>query len=321
MNADDYLQRTHEQLTDWLTAQGLQTWACIKAEHSHKTARLLPLLDNLPKRPTTPLDLAGDSLVFGGQGPPSLVEALQSLKPWRKGPFRIGGVDITSEWNCAIKWRRFENAIAALLPASRVLDLGGGNGYFAWRCLLAGASATLVVDPNPLAWAQWLACQHYAGDQRAGFLPCSLEKLPVEPGSGFDLILCLGVIYHSPAPFALLRKLRELLAPGAILVIESLVIDGDAERVLTPTHRYAAMPNVWAIPSTLALERWLKRCGFKRVELIAPAAYTKAEEQSASVWSQPFSLADALKPDAPTTTIEGYPAPQRAIFMADPDIS
>jgi tRNA (mo5U34)-methyltransferase len=76
------------------------------------------------------------------------------------------------------------------------------------------------------------------------------------------------------------------------------------------------MRNVWFIPSPATLEGWLHRAGFRDARLI-DCTVTGVEEQHATDWMRFESLADFLDPTDPTRTIEGHPAPCRAIFLAN----
>jgi tRNA (mo5U34)-methyltransferase len=75
------------------------------------------------------------------------------------------------------------------------------------------------------------------------------------------------------------------------------------------------MKNVWFIPAPSLVERWLARAGFTDIRLLDMAP-TGVEEQRATRWMDGASLADALDPDHPGRTIEGEPAPVRAIWSA-----
>ena len=83
-----------------------------------------------------------------------------------------------------------------------------------------------------------------------------------------------------------------------------------------PTDRYAQMSNVWFIPSAKAMILWLERAGFKHVKVV-DSALTSIAEQRKTEWIDGHSLADFLHPNDPTLTIEGYPAPNRAVFIAN----
>ncbi|SFT44852.1 tRNA 5-methoxyuridine(34)/uridine 5-oxyacetic acid(34) synthase CmoB [Halomonas saccharevitans] len=242
---------------------------------------------------------------------------LRKLMPWRKGPFCLGGVNIDTEWRSDWKWQRVAPHLAPL-NGRRVLDVGGGSGYHAWRMAGAGAAFVLVIDPSPRFFWQFRAVRHFVGDadgHRTHFLPVGIEDVP-ERLAFFDTVFSMGVLYHRPSPLEHLVQLKEALRPGGELVLETLVVEGDATTVLLPGERYAAMPNVYFLPSSAALCQWLERCGFHNVRVVDEAA-TTTEEQRASDWMTFQSLADFLDPDDPIRTREGYPAPRRAVIMAN----
>jgi tRNA (mo5U34)-methyltransferase len=109
--------------------------------------------------------------------------------------------------------------------------------------------------------------------------------------------------------------LKNQLVSEGELVLETLVVEGDENQVLVPGERYAAMRNVWFIPSARAVKLWLEKCGFVDVR-IADQSITTTEEQRATDWMRTESLADFLDPQDPTRTREGYPAPMRALLIA-----
>jgi tRNA (mo5U34)-methyltransferase len=82
-----------------------------------------------------------------------------------------------------------------------------------------------------------------------------------------------------------------------------------------PEERYAQMNNVWFIPSCRMLHRWLKRAGMKDIHII-DISVTTTEEQRSTEWMRFQSLSDFLNPLNPQQTIEGYPAPRRAVITA-----
>jgi len=88
------------------------------------------------------------------------------------------------------------------------------------------------------------------------------------------------------------------------------------EQVLIPEERYARMRNVWFVPTPNALLTWLGRCGFRgaRVLDVTP---TTGREQRSTDWMRFQSLADFLDTADPARTVEGLPAPQRGIFIAE----
>ncbi len=243
----------------------------------------------------------------------ALTQALQRFHPWRKGPFHIHGVDIDTEWRSDWKWQRLQPHIHSL-EQRLVLDVGCGNGYHGWRMLGAGARYVIGIDPSLLSVMQFYSIAHFIQPDNFQVLPLGIEALPARL-QAFDTVFSMGVLYHRKSPLEHLMTLRDCLRPGGELVLETLVIEGKKGEVLVPEGRYAKMRNVWFLPSCDTLLSWLKRCGFKHAQLV-DVNQTSLEEQRRSTWMQFESLKDFLDPQDVNKTIEGLPAPKRAIIVA-----
>ena len=178
----------------------------------------------------------------------------------------------------------------------------------------AGASSAVGIDPNWLFFCQFLAAKTYLPDQSAWHLPLALEELPGKL-EGFDTVFSMGVLYHRRSPIDHLLELKDCLLNGGELVLETLVVEGDAQQALMPEDRYAMMRNVWFLPSVPALELWLRRAGFVDVRCV-DVSRTSVEEQRSTEWMKFQSLPDFLDPADHNRTIEGLPAPTRAVLIA-----
>jgi len=176
-----------------------------------------------------------------------------------------------------------------------------------------GANFVVGIDPSDLFLCQFQAIKHYHQDDNVHLLPLGVEALPEL--KAFDTVFSMGVLYHRRSPIDFLAQLKAQLRPGGELVLETLVVEGDEHTVLVPTDRYAKMRNVWFIPSTAALKLWMERVGFKDVQ-VKDCAITTLEEQRKTQWMENESLVDFLDPNDTSKTIEGYPAPLRAILTA-----
>lgn len=240
-------------------------------------------------------------------------QQLMLLSPWRKGPYEFFGVQVDTEWHSDWKWDRIKDYIQPL-NGRRVLDVGGGNGYHGWRMAGAGAKLVINVDPSKLFLMQYQAMRGYLGDRGVYQLPLGIDDIPRKL-QAFDTVFSMGVLYHRRSPIDHILHLRECLRPGGQLVLETLVIEGDENTVLVPDDRYAQMNNVWFIPSCNMLRRWLNRAGMKDVHVV-DVSVTTTEEQRSTEWMQYQSLSDFLNPLNPGQTIEGYPAPTRAVLIA-----
>ncbi len=251
-----------------------------------------------------------------------LRELLLQFHPWRKGPFCVNGVFIDTEWRSDWKWDRlsphldFRNRV--------ILDVGCGNGYFGWRMVDSGARMVCGLDPFMLYVMQFEAIRKVMQSSRHVSVREAAQKNFVLPVGDsvlrdglrcFDVTLSMGVLYHHRSPIEHLRTLWSSIRPGGQLVLETLVVEGGDNDVLVPEDRYAMMRNVWFIPSVPLLMRWLRRTGFKDARLVDVSPTTIAEQRS-TPWMTFASLPDFLDSTDPTRTVEGYPAPLRAMIIA-----
>lgn len=239
-------------------------------------------------------------------------EVLLQLSPWRKGPFDVGGVLVDSEWRSDMKWRRVQSAID--VSGKRVLDVGCGNGYYGLRMLGAGAGVVVGIDPTLLYVMQFRALQTYLPTLPMQVLPLRLEEMP-DGRPAFDSVFSMGVLYHQRSPIDHLLQLRKQVVPGGELLLETLVLPGEEAKARTPRGRYARMRNVWALPTVAELEIWLQRAGF-RDTVCHGTTRTGTEEQRSTEWMSFESLREALDPADPALTVEGWPAPTRAVITA-----
>ncbi|GFM55264.1 tRNA -methyltransferase [Pseudomonas cichorii] len=300
-------------LAEW--ANGLQAQLDTKMAKGHgDLQRWQSALDALPPLTAERVELA-DSFTLevecDDETRTRLRQALMGLSPWRKGPFDVFGVHIDTEWRSDWKWSRVSPHLD--LKGKRILDVGCGNGYYQWRMLGAGAESVIGVDPNWLFFCQFQAMQRYLPDLPAWHLPFALEDLPANL-EGFDTVFSMGVLYHRKSPVDHLLALKDCLVKGGELVMETLVVPGDAQQVLVPEDRYAQMRNVWFLPSVPALELWLRRAGFVDVRCV-DVSTTTVQEQRSTEWMRYQSLGDFLDPTDHSRTIEGLPAPMRAVIV------
>ncbi|MFB4339170.1 tRNA 5-methoxyuridine(34)/uridine 5-oxyacetic acid(34) synthase CmoB [Pantoea sp. CS_6] len=238
---------------------------------------------------------------------------LRNLMPWRKGPYSLYGTEINTEWRSDWKWDRVLPHISSLAGRT-VLDVGCGSGYHMWRMIGAGAHLVVGIDPMQLFLCQFEAVRKLLNDdRRAHLLPLGIEQLPVL--QAFDTVFSMGVLYHRRSPLDHLMQLKNQLVSGGELVLETLVIEGDVNQVLVPGERYAQMRNVYFIPSAEALKSWLEKCGFVDVRIV-DFAVTTTDEQRRTDWMTSESLAEFLDPADSSKTVEGYPAPLRAVLVA-----
>lgn len=239
---------------------------------------------------------------------------LQQFMPWRKGPYQIGNLQLNSEWRGDMKWHRLDSQIKSL-QGKTVLDVGAGNGYFSYLMAIAGAEIVLGIEPFLLFNYQYQAIRSLINNPPNAFvLPLRLEQMP--DTNVFDGVFSMGVLYHQKDPITHLRQLNNKLANDGELVLETLIIDPQHGTHIVPKGRYAKMRNVWCLPTIETLKIWLFDAGFGHIKL-ADVTQTTTKEQQSTDWvgNNAQSLKDFLDPHNPNLTIEGLPAPKRAIFI------
>lgn len=310
LGAGNWAQLLAEQLADAFDERGhgdLRKWREAVDELPNLKPSRVNLLDSVSIGRST--DVSGQEQL--------LIQGIQKLHPWRKGPYQLYGVDVDTEWRSDWKWDRLKSHIAPLRNRT-VLDIGCGNGYHCWRMLGAGARLVIGIDPTLLSVMQFQAVRKlYAADAAVYLLPLGVEQLPTEMKL-FDTVFSMGVLYHRRSPIDHLLELKGCLRPGGELVLETLVVEGGMDTLLFPESRYAQMRNVWFLPSCELLMRWMRRCGFKNIKL-CDVAKTTVDEQRSTQWMRFNSLKDFLDPNNAELTCEGLPAPVRAIVVANTD--
>ncbi len=233
------------------------------------------------------------------------------LRPWRKGPFDIFGTFIDSEWNSSIKYNLLSKHFN--LKDKNVADIGCNNGYYMFRMLEQNPRKIVGFDPSPLYLTQFNFINHFLKTD------ITYELLGIEHlefyEEKFDVIFCLGVLYHRSDPISSLKSLKKGLQKDGELYLDTFMIDSEEEVALTPKNRYSKIPNIYFIPSIPALKNWCIRAGFKTVDILQ-VSKTDQNEQRKTDWIQGESLSDFLNPDNPNLTIEGYPAPKRVYIRA-----
>lgn len=314
-----YMRIDNSSLVAWLKTLRPAVLSALNSNRWGDLPRWLAAVEKMPHADPTQIDLNSPAVSVGNQSDmsqdqQSTVKALlKELHPWRKGPFHFFGIDIDTEWRSDLKWDRLKDHIAPL-DGRTVLDVGCGNGYHCWRMAGAGAGQVYGIDPTMLYVIQFQLMQKYINKPEVNVFPIGIDDMP-EKLEMFDTVFSMGLLYHRRAPFDHLLQLKSLMRPGGEMVLETLVIEGQEGEVLSPTGRYAKMPNVWFIPSVKTLNAWIARMGFQNVRCV-DVTKTTSDEQRVTEWMGFHSLNDFLDPKDSNLTIEGYPAPRRAVFIA-----
>ncbi|EKO0377349.1 tRNA 5-methoxyuridine(34)/uridine 5-oxyacetic acid(34) synthase CmoB [Campylobacter jejuni] len=247
------------------------------------------------------------NLSTNSQAKDEILAIAKELKPWRKGPFKIEDLFIDTEWQSFIKFnilKPFMNEISQKCVA----DIGCNNGYYMFKMLEFNPAKLIGFDPSIKYRLQFELINALAKT------PIKYELLGVEDlpnyGLKFDVIFCLGVIYHRSDPIKMLKDLKAGLNKNGVVFLDTMYIEDEREIALVPNKTYSKIPNIYFVPSINALKNWCKRAGFKEFEVLATKK-TDENEQRKTEWIDSFSLENFLDPKDKNLTIEGYEAPKR----------
>ncbi len=235
---------------------------------------------------------------------PEIKELALMLKPWRKGPFKINDLFIDSEWKSYIKWNSLKPHLN--LENKDILDVGCNNGYYMFRMLEMNPKSITGFDPSVLFNLQFDFINQFI-KSNIDYKLLGVEHIPYYEKK-FDVIFCMGVLYHRRDPIDMLKELKAGLKKDGEVILDTLIIEGNEDIALCPV-RYAKMKNVYFIPTLKALYNWIEKAKFSNVEFIGKR-YTTTYEQRKTEWIDGESLENFLSKDE-TKTIEGYEPPLR----------
>jgi len=229
------------------------------------------------------------------------------LRPWRKGPFQVFDTFIDSEWRSYIKYNLIRPYFN--LEDKIVGDIGCSNGYYLFRMLEDEPKKIVGFDPSALCKMQFDFIDHFAKTD-IKFELLGVEHLPFYEHK-FDILFCLGVLYHRSDPVKTLKELWGALNKNGEVILDTFMIDGDEPYSLCPAKTYSKIPNIYFIPTIKALKNWSEKAKFSSFEVLKIKKTQKSEQRRTS-WILGESLGDFLDPNNPELTTEGYPAPKRA---------
>jgi SAM-dependent methyltransferase len=184
-------------------------------------------------------------------------------------------------------------ALAAAGPHATVIDLACNEGWFSQRALEWGAARVLGVDIRPeLIRRAELIRDHFAIDaERLQFRCADVFDLDLAALGRFDVVLCLGLVYHLEDPVGAMRIASAL--SRCLCVIETQLTrqhqaitlgNGRSGQYEESPASYAAIVEtdyesnmlasaggvVSLIPNRAALAQAAGAAGFTRLEFAVP---------------------------------------------------
>lgn len=244
-------------------------------------------------------------------------KGLEDLRPWRKGPLCPFDIPVDAEWRSNLKWDRVLKHLDEIgldLKGKRVADIGCNNGYYMFKMLKYNPEIVIGFDPTMRYFMQFHYLHRLNPDPRLHYELLGAEHLPFYSNL-FDVMFCMGILYHNVNPLGILRGLHKSIKKGGTIIIESQGIPGDEAVALFPEERYAKVKGNYFIPTVKCLENWLTKANFENIQTFHVHKLDNSEQRRTN-WMRWESLDDFLDPNDPTKTVEGYPAPIRIYTTA-----
>lgn len=113
--------------------------------------------------------------------------------------------------------------ITEMVAGKKILSLGSYEGNFEWRLAKAGAASVLGVEGDRANFAKCCVLQRTFSELPITFVQADIDDYVIKPYD-YDIIYCLGVLYHLERPHLLLEKFR---ASGArfVVITTQLAVD------------------------------------------------------------------------------------------------
>jgi tRNA (mo5U34)-methyltransferase len=117
---------------------------------------------------------------------------------------------------------------AGMFQGKRVLDLGCNAGFWALNAIEAGCDSVVGIDARPshIEQAQLVFSVRDVPAHRYRFLNDNVLTGNIDSWGGpFDIVLCLGLLYHVCKPMELLERISGVNSD--LLLIDSTVLNDD----------------------------------------------------------------------------------------------
>jgi tRNA (mo5U34)-methyltransferase len=235
-----------------------------------------------------------------------LKQMAQSVPFWWHS-IELGQGVVTNGFKTAEALKRDLNALH--LPELRgrtVLDIGAYDGFFSFEAERRGAERVVALDHYvwaldlPKTIAYWRECNdrgvpadpkneasRFYPEELPGMLAYNtahralgskvetvvqdfMEADPDQLGT-FDIVLFLGVLYHTQNPLEALKRVAALTRDMAVIETEAIALPGNEHRALCEFFEGAELnndPSNWWAPNEKAVAGMCRAAGFSRVKVV-----------------------------------------------------
>lgn len=156
-----------------------------------------------------------------------------------------------------------------------VLDIGAWDGFFSFEAEKRGAEYVLASDAPLEQGGTWAGTDgfkyaHNVLNSKVEWIAHNIEN-PRERQmnyTGFDLVLCYGVLYHLKSPLLAVENLMKLVKQDGMVLVETAISMNGEIPLLEYRPGFDGDPTNYFYPNTAWVEEAFKQNGAKSVQVI-----------------------------------------------------
>jgi SAM-dependent methyltransferase len=185
---------------------------------------------------------------------------VQNFGPWRGYQLREenGRYSVTAgvgpdNWRLARMVQVAQDSCRKPLAALRVLDLGCYEGFYTLEFGLQGAEA-VGIEGREQHWQKASFAANALGLDRVRFFQDDVRNLSLEKYGSFDLVLCIGILYHlnQPDVFEFMERIGSVCTDT--LILDTHVALKPKQAVAYKDRQYHGF-DYYEFPENLSAER------------------------------------------------------------------
>jgi tRNA (mo5U34)-methyltransferase len=157
------------------------------------------------------------------------------------------------------------------LDGKTVLDVGAWDGFYSFECERRGAARVVASDSH--VWRDGFkeGFQLARRELKSNVEDLEIDVLDLSPErvGVFDVVICLGVLYHMKHPMLMIERVANVT--GDLLILETHT---DCLNVKTPAMAFyegrelGNDPTNWCGPNVPMVCAMLRTAGFTRVDVV-----------------------------------------------------
>jgi tRNA (mo5U34)-methyltransferase len=165
-------------------------------------------------------------------------------------------------------WSKFKDSLPQYLSGYRILDIACNSGFYSFELTKRGATV-IGIDNSYEDIVRAKFAKKVLGQKNVNFEIINVDDLETEFSEKFDMVLCLGLLYHVNDPKRLIQKVSKITDFAffeTIANVKSQSAELIDDRSITSDGYLPTIP--WLIDS-------FKEAGFTKIEQITKPDFSR----------------------------------------------